>query len=125
VEASSTFGGVKKVSLIRASVEAETAAPAAAKKHSRKNEEGVIVNTYKPKTPYIGKCLLNSKIVGDDAPGETWHMVFSTEGKNESAHFTNAEGAFVKLDTCSICLKGLTDNLHCESNVMSIIRQVL
>ncbi|KAH7287784.1 hypothetical protein KP509_32G074200 [Ceratopteris richardii] len=70
--------GGEKVFTVRASV--ETAAPAAAKKQSRKNDEGLVVNTYKPKTPYIGKCLLNSKIVGDDAPGETWHMVFSTEG---------------------------------------------
>ncbi|KAF3440405.1 hypothetical protein FNV43_RR18689 [Rhamnella rubrinervis] len=27
------------------------------------------------------RCLLNTKITGDDAPGETWHMVFSTEGE--------------------------------------------
>lgn len=49
-------------------------------KESRKNEHGVQVNLFKPKNPYIGRCLLNTKIVGDDAPGETWHMVFSTEG---------------------------------------------
>lgn len=49
-------------------------------KESRKDEEGVSVNIYKPKTPYIGRALLNTKIVGDDAPGETWHMVFTTEG---------------------------------------------
>lgn len=50
------------------------------KKVSKKQDEGVITNTYRPKDPYIGKCLLNTKITGDDAPGETWHMVFSTEG---------------------------------------------
>lgn len=69
-----------KGTTVRASVETETAPPAV-KKKSRKNDEGVIVNTFKPRTPYIGKCLLNSKIVRDDAPGETWHMVFSTEGE--------------------------------------------
>lgn len=65
---------------VRAAV--ETTAPPAKKpeKVSRKDEEGVIINTFKPRTPYIGKCLLNAKIVGEDAPGETWHMVFSTEG---------------------------------------------
>eukprot|EP00897_Mesotaenium_endlicherianum_P001642 jgi/Mesen1/1505/ME000132S00443 len=66
--------------LIKASVATE-AAPPRAKKESRKDEEGVQVNLFKPKTPYTGRCLLNTKIVGDDAPGETWHMVFTTEGK--------------------------------------------
>ncbi|CAN6244913.1 unnamed protein product [Urochloa humidicola] len=51
------------------------------KKVSKKQEEGVVTNKYRPKEPYVGKCLLNSKITGDDAPGETWHMVFSTEGE--------------------------------------------
>lgn len=43
-------------------------------------EEGVITNKFRPKGPYVGKCLLNTKITGDNALGETWHMVFSTEG---------------------------------------------
>ncbi|BBN16266.1 ferredoxin--NADP+ reductase [Marchantia polymorpha subsp. ruderalis] len=50
-------------------------------KVSKKNEHGLVTNVYKPKTPYEGICLTNGKIVGDDAPGETFHMVFSTEGK--------------------------------------------
>ncbi|GJN29934.1 hypothetical protein PR202_gb18200 [Eleusine coracana subsp. coracana] len=57
------------------------AADSKPKKVSKKQDEGVVTNTYKPKDPYVGKCLLNTKITGDDAPGETWHMVFSTEGK--------------------------------------------
>lgn len=69
----------------RHSVKAQvtTEAPAATKvvKISKKNDEGVVVNKYKPKTPYTGRVLLNTKITGDDAPGETWHMVFSTEGE--------------------------------------------
>lgn len=69
--------GVKIVP-IRAQVTTE--APAKAEKISKKQEEGVIVNKFKPKEPYTGRCLLNVKITGDDAPGETWHMVFSTEG---------------------------------------------
>ncbi|KAE8723605.1 Ferredoxin--NADP reductase [Hibiscus syriacus] len=64
---------------IRAQVTAE--APAKAEKISKKDDEGIVVNKYKPKEPYVGKCLLNTKITGDDAPGETWHMDFSTEGK--------------------------------------------
>ncbi|KAK9165162.1 hypothetical protein Scep_000353 [Stephania cephalantha] len=58
-----------------------TEAPAKVVKESKKNEEGVVVNKFKPKNPYTGRCLLNTKITGDDAPGETWHMVFSTEGE--------------------------------------------
>ncbi|CAL1361169.1 unnamed protein product [Linum trigynum] len=58
-----------------------TEAPAKVKKESKKQEEGVVVNKFKPKEPYTGRCLLNTKITGDDAPGETWHMVFSTEGE--------------------------------------------
>ena len=67
-----------RVVSVRAQVTTE--APAKVVKESKKNEEGVVVNKFKPKNPYIGRCLLNTKITGDDAPGETWHMVFSTEG---------------------------------------------
>ena len=69
---------------IRAQVTTE--APAKVEKISKKNEEGVVVNKFKPKSPYTGRCLLNTKITGDDAPGETWHMVFSTEG-NTLQHY--------------------------------------
>lgn len=62
-----------------------TEAPAKVVKESKKNDEGVVVNKFKPKTPHIGRCLLNTKITGDDAPGETWHMVFTTEGMNFNA----------------------------------------
>lgn len=67
-----------KVAPIRAQVTTE--APAKKEKISKKQEEGVVVNKFKPKEPYTGTCLLNTKITADDAPGETWHMVFSTEG---------------------------------------------
>ena len=67
-----------KVAPIRAEVSTE--APPKKEKHSKKQEEGVVVNKFRPKEPYIGKCLLNTKITADDAPGETWHMLFSTEG---------------------------------------------
>nr|DAD22414.1 TPA_asm: hypothetical protein HUJ06_023877 [Nelumbo nucifera] len=68
-----------RVVSIRAQVTTE--APAKVEKISKKNEEDVVVNKFKPKNPYTGRCLLNTKITGDDAPGETWHMVFSTEGE--------------------------------------------
>nr|ACJ84361.1 unknown [Medicago truncatula] len=66
---------------VRAEVVTEAPAPVKVEKISKKQEEGIVVNKFKPKTPYIGRCLLNTKITGDDAPGETWHMVFSTEGE--------------------------------------------
>ena len=122
MESSSTVGG-KKVSLIRASVETETTAatPVPAKKHSKKNEEGVIVNTYKPKTPYIGKCLLNSKIVADDAPGETWHMVFSTEGKNSLIRKMQEKHWIpLYMNSLFICGKRSTNRLHCKINIICI-----
>ncbi|XP_017216441.1 ferredoxin--NADP reductase, leaf isozyme, chloroplastic isoform X1 [Daucus carota subsp. sativus] len=68
-----------RVGSIRAQVITE--APTKVEKVSKKMEEGVITNKFRPKDPYVGKCLLNTKITGDDAPGETWHMVFSTEGE--------------------------------------------
>lgn len=67
-----------RVGTIRAQVTTE--APAKVVKHSKKQDENIVVNKFKPKEPYVGRCLLNTKITGDDAPGETWHMVFSTEG---------------------------------------------
>ncbi|KAH8508242.1 hypothetical protein H0E87_010384 [Populus deltoides] len=68
-----------RVISIRAQVTTE--APVKVEKVSKKDVEGVVVNKFKPKNPYTGRCLLNTKITGDDAPGETWHMVFSTEGE--------------------------------------------
>ncbi|WOL09759.1 ferredoxin--NADP reductase, leaf isozyme, chloroplastic-like [Canna indica] len=68
--------------LVAVRAQVTTEAPAKpAKKISKKNDEGVVTNKYKPKEPYVGTCLLNTKITADDAPGETWHMVFSTEGE--------------------------------------------
>lgn len=72
-----------RVVCIKAQVTTEAQAPAKkVEKISKKQDEGVVVNKFRPKEPYIGKCLLNTKITGDDAPGETWHMVFSTEGNS-------------------------------------------
>ncbi|RZR72264.1 hypothetical protein BHM03_00011819 [Ensete ventricosum] len=75
----STANARKKPVAVRAQVTTE--APSKVAKVSKKSDEGVVTNKYKPKEPYVGTCLLNTKITGDDAPGETWHMVFSTEGK--------------------------------------------
>lgn len=77
-----------KVFTVRAQVTTEAVeAPAKVEKVSKKMDEGVVVNKYRPKDPYIGRCLLNTKITGDDAPGETWHMVFTTEGIHFNSSF--------------------------------------
>ncbi|XVE82479.1 hypothetical protein DITRI_Ditri16bG0008100 [Diplodiscus trichospermus] len=67
------FNRERSVVSVRAQVIIE--APAKVVKESKKNEEGVVVNKFKPKNPYIGR-LLNTKITSDDAPGKTWHMGF-------------------------------------------------
>lgn len=87
---------------VRAQVTTE--APAKVVKESKKQDEGVIVNKFKPKEPYIGRCLLNTKITGDDAPGETWHMVFSTEGILFSFTIHNMNLAVKKKKICKFPL---------------------
>ncbi|CAH8391056.1 unnamed protein product [Eruca vesicaria subsp. sativa] len=72
----------RRVVSVRAEVTTDAPAPVKkVEKESKKNEEGVITNKYRPKEPYTGKVLLNTKITADDAPGETWHMVFSHQGE--------------------------------------------
>nr|VDD28765.1 unnamed protein product [Brassica oleracea] len=63
----------------RVKAQVSTEAPVKVAKESKKQEEGIVVNKFKPKDPYTGRCLLNTRITGDDAPGETWHIVFTTE----------------------------------------------
>ncbi|XP_047051166.1 ferredoxin--NADP reductase, leaf isozyme 1, chloroplastic-like [Lolium rigidum] len=67
--------------VIRAQAVSTDAALVKAKKESKKRDEGVVTNKFRPKEPYIDKCLLNTKITAADAPGETWHMVFGHEGE--------------------------------------------
>ncbi|KAI3870744.1 hypothetical protein MKX03_024098 [Papaver bracteatum] len=71
----------RRVFSIKAEVTTDTTPPAKVEKISKKYEEGVVVNKFKPKNPFTGKVLLNTKITADDAPGETWHMVFHTDGE--------------------------------------------
>uniref|UniRef100_A0A0E0N8J1 ferredoxin--NADP(+) reductase n=1 Tax=Oryza rufipogon TaxID=4529 RepID=A0A0E0N8J1_ORYRU len=121
----------------QASTTETTAAPAAevttkVEKVSKKQVDGVVTNKYRPKEPYTGRCLLNTRITGDDAPGETWHMVFSTDGeipyregqsigvipdgidKNGKPHklrlysiASSAIGDFADSKTVSLCVKRL------------------
>lgn len=76
---------IAQVTAIEVEVETEAPPPAKVEKHSKKNEEGAVINKFKVKNPYFGRFLFNTRKSGDDAPGETWHMVValqhSTEGK--------------------------------------------
>lgn len=46
------------------------------------NEKGDVPNnTYKPKEPFIGTVMSNSRLTGEDAAGEVCHIVFEHEGE--------------------------------------------
>jgi ferredoxin--NADP+ reductase len=49
------------------------AAPASSKRE-------VPLNIFRPNKPFEATCISNELIVGKDAPGETWHMIFNTDG---------------------------------------------
>lgn len=40
----------------------------------------VPLNLFRPNKPYTAKVVYNESIVGDNAPGETKHMIFNTDG---------------------------------------------
>lgn len=40
----------------------------------------VPLNLFRPNKPYTAKVVYNERIVGDDAPGETKHMIFNHDG---------------------------------------------
>lgn len=40
----------------------------------------VPLNLYRPNKPYTAKVIYNERIVGENAPGETKHMIFNHEG---------------------------------------------
>jgi len=44
-------------------------------------KKAIPLNLFRPQAPYVGKCIYNESIVGEGAPGETKHIVFTTEGK--------------------------------------------
>ncbi|KAI0560186.1 Ferredoxin-NADP+ oxidoreductase [Gracilaria domingensis] len=44
------------------------------------DKKKVPINIFRPKDPYSATVVYNERIVGDDAPGETKHMIFNTDG---------------------------------------------
>ncbi|URE29795.1 Ferredoxin--NADP reductase, leaf isozyme [Musa troglodytarum] len=107
--------------LVSVRAQVTTEAPAKVAKVSKKDDEGVVTNKFKPKNPYTGMCLLNTKITGDDAPGETWHMRGTIHrchpdgvDKNGKPHklrlysiASSALGDFGDSKTVSLCVKRL------------------
>ena len=61
---------------------AATPEPAAEKKPAKKKKPGadVPVNIYKPKSPYVGKCLSNEALVAEGGSGIVQHVKFDISG---------------------------------------------
>lgn len=62
-----------------------TVAPAVARTPARVrmaavDKSKVPLNLYRPNTPLVTKCIYNELIVGEDAPGETNHVIFNHDG---------------------------------------------
>lgn len=51
-----------------------------AKIHMKVDRKKVPVNLFRPNAPYVARVLYNERIVGEDAPGETKHMIFDHGG---------------------------------------------
>jgi ferredoxin--NADP+ reductase len=66
------------------------AAPASSKRE-------VPLNIFRPNKPFEATCISNELIVGKDAPGETWHMIFNTDGMDT---YLFCYGSFHPSDRC-------------------------
>jgi len=55
---------------------APAAAPSTEKIVHKKSEPGVPVNLYKPKNPYLGKCIENYELVAEGGSGTVRHITF-------------------------------------------------
>lgn len=54
--------------------------PAAENKAKKKAEDDIPVNIYRPKNPYIGKCLSNEELVAPGGIGTVRHLKFDISG---------------------------------------------
>eukprot|EP00276_Gloeochaete_wittrockiana_P007724 CAMPEP_0184654758 /NCGR_PEP_ID=MMETSP0308-20130426/12405_1 /TAXON_ID=38269 /ORGANISM="Gloeochaete witrockiana, Strain SAG 46.84" /LENGTH=375 /DNA_ID=CAMNT_0027090887 /DNA_START=94 /DNA_END=1221 /DNA_ORIENTATION=+ len=76
---SSFFAGVEGVAAKPAAAEPVDLTIRAAAAGAKKKD--VPLNLFRPANPYIGKCIYNESIVGDDVAAETRHIIFTHEGK--------------------------------------------
>jgi ferredoxin--NADP+ reductase len=54
--------------------------PATEKKSKKKAEDDIPVNIYRPKNPYIGKCMSNEELVAEGGIGTVRHLKFDISG---------------------------------------------
>ncbi|KOR33955.1 ferredoxin-NADP reductase [Planktothricoides sp. SR001] len=54
--------------------------PATEKKSKKKAEDDIPVNIYRPKNPYIGKCMSNEELVAEGGVGTVRHLKFDISG---------------------------------------------
>ncbi|MEM9771089.1 MAG: ferredoxin-NADP reductase [Cyanobacteria bacterium P01_D01_bin.73] len=78
VNAASSDASVSSQPSAAPDTSAETKASAQPKAAAKKKKpgDGIPSNTYKPKNPYIGKCLSNDALVAEGGSGIVQHMVF-------------------------------------------------
>ena len=101
-----------------------------AKPHSDK--KNVPVNTYRPKNPWIGKCLSSTELVREGGEGTVRHLVFDTSGselkylEGQSIGIippgTDANGKPHKLRLYSIASTRHGDNLDDETVSLCVRR---
>ncbi len=60
----------------------EAEQPAAKTKEKAKDKARIPVNLYRPNAPFVGRCLTNDKIIGEDAIGDVRHLTFDLSGSN-------------------------------------------
>lgn len=78
------LGEATPVKTSRPSAQPQTTAPAATKPmtEAKAKHADIPVNIYKPKDPYIGKCLENYELVREGGVGTVRHLTFDISGGN-------------------------------------------
>ncbi|MDJ1182737.1 ferredoxin--NADP reductase [Roseofilum casamattae] len=101
--------------------------------HPKSEDTKIPVNTYRPKTPFIGKCLSNEPLVAEGGSGIVQHLVFDLAGSDlkyiegQSIGIippgTDAKGKPNKLRLYSIASTRHGDNEE-DSTVSLCVRQL-
>lgn len=85
--------------------------PAKTAKVNNINEKGDVPNnTYKPKEPFIGTVISNTRLTGEDAAGEVTHIVFEHDGE-----VPYAEGQSIGIIADGVDAKGKPHKLRLYS----------
>ena len=89
VPADYSYGG-KIVATYPVDGDAPAPVPAAPAKAKAAEKKKVPVNTYKPKAPFVGKCIGNFPLVRDGGIGKVQHLTFDLSGSDP--HLAYLEG---------------------------------